>query len=155
MPRAHSRRAHHGAVEQHGIALRGQHALAPASRATGNIGMMRYAPVMSARDLLTQLGNLGHGLPGKIERGLLIGHKGRVETVLAFVPAIGGDHRKAPRQCRRVARRVAAKWRVPRAIQPAPAPNEEATVPGRWHGQWETRAGGFTVHTPPVITYAL
>ena len=62
--------------------------------------MMRRLPVMRFHDLLAQLGDLGHGLSGKIERGLLIGHKGRVETVLALVPAIGGDHGKTARQSR-------------------------------------------------------
>ena len=125
--RAHRRRADDDPVEVGGMALRHQHALAPAGRAAHEVGARRGPAVVLRDDLLREHGYATDRLVGEVEARLLLRHEGRVEDLPA-VAGVGGDDGEAAGE-RGVARPRPSERRRHGAVQSAPALEQEASVP--------------------------
>ncbi len=125
--RAHRRRADHDPVEVGGIALRHQHALAPAGGAAHEVRVRGGPAVVLREDLLREHGHAPDGLVGEVEARLLLRHEGRVEDLPA-VTGVGGDHGEAADE-RRIPLPRPSERRRDGAVQAAPALEQEAPVP--------------------------
>ena len=128
MPGAHRRRADDDAVEQLGIALHREHALAPAGRAAGHVAVRDRAAVEPLGQRLAGERDRAHRGLGEIERGALVGHERGVEH-RALVAAVVADHREAAGEGGAVARGDGADRRPDVAVEPAAALEQEAAVP--------------------------
>ncbi len=125
--RAHGRRADHDAVEGGWIALRHQHALAPAGRAAHEVRVGGGTAVVPREDLLRQHRDAPDRLVGEVEARLLVGHEGGVEH-LAAMAGVGGDDREAAGE-RRVALSRSSERGRDSAVQAAAALEQQASVP--------------------------
>ena len=125
--RTHRRRTHDDAVEVRRIALRHQHALAPARRAAHEVRMRGGLAVVLRDDLASEYGHASDGLVGEVEARLLLRHEGRVEDLPA-VTGVGRDDGEAPGE-RGIALPRPSERRRHRAVQAAPALEQEASVP--------------------------
>ena len=136
--RAHRRRADDDAVEVGRIALGHQHALAPAGRAAHEVRVGGGPAVVLRDDLLREHGHAPDRLVGEVEARLLLRHEGRVEDLPA-VTGVGGDDGEAAGE-RGLAPPRPAERRRHRAVQAAPALEEEPSVPLGGKGQREADA---------------
>ncbi len=109
------------------MALRHQHALAPAGRAAHEVRVRGGPAVVLREDLLREHGHAPDRLVGEVEARLLLRHEGRVEDLPA-VAGVGGDDGEAAGE-RGVALPRPAERRRHRAVQAAPALEEEPPVP--------------------------
>ena len=125
--RPHRRRADDDAVEVGRIALRHQHALAPAGRAAHEVRVRGGLAVVLREDLLREHGHAADRLVGEVEARLLLRHEGRVEDLPA-VAGVGGDDGEAAGE-RGIALPRPAERRRHGAVQAAAALEQEAAVP--------------------------
>ena len=109
------------------MALRHQHALAPAGRAAHEVRVRDGPAVVLREDLLREHGHAPDRLVGEVEARLLLRHEGRVEDLPA-VAGVGGDDGEAAGE-RGVALPRPAERRRHGAVQAAPALEQEASVP--------------------------
>ena len=104
---------------------------------------MKYAcagglAVVLRDDLASEYGHAPDGLVGEVEARLLLRHEGRVED-LAAVTGVGRDHGEAAGE-RGIALPRPSERRRHRAVQAAPALEQEASVPLGGKGQREADA---------------
>jgi hypothetical protein len=136
--RAHRRRADDDPVEVRRVALRHQHALAPAGRAAHEVRVRGGPTVVLRQDLLREHGHAPDRLVGEVETRLLIRHEGGVEGLPA-VAGVGGDDGEAAGE-RGIALPRPAERRRHRAVEAAPALEEEPSVPLGGEGEREADA---------------
>ena len=146
---AHRRRTDDDPVEVGRIALRHQHALAPAGRAAHEVGVRGGPAIVLREDLLREHGHAPDRLVGEVEARLLLRHERRVED-LAAMSGVGGDDGEAAGE-RGVALPRPPERRRHAAVQASPALEQEAPVPLGGERQREPDAIALAVRTHAPI----
>ena len=138
---AHRRIAGNDAVEHSGIALREDHAFAPAGGTADEVGVRRGLRVVVRDDLLGDSGDFSVGEEGKVEIGLLIAHEGEVKrTGFRLVSCIGAGYGESAGECRLVAGVVGPGGVSDDAVAASAALHHEVAVPGGFVGQCKRKA---------------